>query len=280
MESILKKIKKEYPFKRVVISSYEGFFDGNSHEDDLIITCEYLCYKKDENCVLYEYRIKSDIFEKQYENLCERLLYYNYKRRDSMLDASGFCIHLINFKDEEIDYYFDLTVNDQHDISLRNIANVILNLIPNGEPFPKCLKHQEISDIDINVAKQAIEDMKKNSKVEFIDGKEKTKDTKELIICYPSYPKWLHSLIDGAFLEIDTDWPINCEKYFKGEYPEELDVNKLSFEELKTLLTFFYRQERICEGNMSHYIRNGCLLKWLERLVHLYNDSLNLKETL
>ena len=276
-------IKKDYPFKEIRVNTYSGFFEHPKYEETLKISSNWISYKKSvvitpidkesfdkEEEIKWDYKTNNPLFEEKYSSLCESFLYYKKSKRGEVLDASSFCITLIKNDGTKEKLNFDLDVNEQQDISLRKIANQILDMIPRDEAYPECLRHQEIYDVDLSQVLSVVEELKKSPKIKIVYPEQNNADPNTLIIGYPDYPKWLYPISDGELIETDFEYLKNYEKFFGQKAPEEIDEEKLTFEQIKTLITFFRQQEKFCDGHMAHLIENGCLLKWLEQLIRLH----------
>lgn len=276
-------IKKDYPFKEIRVDTYSGFFEHPKYEETLKISSNWISYKKSvvitpidkesfdkEEEIKWDYKTNNPLFEEKYSSLCESFLYYKKSKRGEVLDASSFCITLIKNDGTKEKLNFDLDVNEQQDISLRKIANQILDMIPRDEAYPECLRHQEIYDVDLSQVLSVIEELKKSPKIKIVYPEQNNADPNTLIIGYPDYPKWLYPISDGELIETDFEYLKNYEKFFGQKAPEEIDEEKLTFEQIKTLITFFRQHEKFCDGHMAHLIENGCLLKWLEQLIRLH----------
>ena len=50
---------------------------------------------------------------------------------------------------------------------------------------------------------------------------------------------------------------------------EDADIAKFNVPVILSLLTSVIQEERFCDGNLLHFLHNGCIVKWLERLKEL-----------
>lgn len=281
----MKKIKKYDFIKEIRIDAYSGYFVplDEKCEEILKISSNWISFKRikarslakelgDDEDIKWDYKTNNPSFEEKYESLCETLLDYNRDSTLRMLDTPGFNITIVFNGKEKIEYHYDGNVNDQEDIGLRRIANEILDLIPSGEFYPECLKHQEPSDVDWSVVESIVKELEKNPKIEIKFPEEETKPG-TIQIGYPDYPEWVYVITESYVFEPDFNYDENYKLYFGEKELEDINVDELDFNKIRTLITLFSRQERFCDGFMKKYIENGCLLKWLKKALTLFANN-------
>ena len=270
---------KKYNFiKEIRIDAYSGYFVSpeEQYEETLKISSNWISFKRiktksliKENDIKWDYKTTNHSFEEKYETLCETLLYYNRDSKLIMLDAPGFTITVIFDGKEKKEYHYDCSVNDQEDVGLRKIANEILDMIPTGEVFPECLRHQRPFDVDWGVVESIVKELEKNPVIE-VKFPEEELETNTIQIGYPDYPEWVYILTEGYVFEPDFNYDENYSLYFGQKDLSEINIEELDFDKIRTLITLFSRQEKFCDGFMKKYIENGCLLKWLKQSLKLF----------
>lgn len=110
--------------------------------------------------------------------------------------------------------------------------------------------------------------VKNTKKIKWGGGEviDKTEDGKEIREWpYPIYPEGLFELLFGLF-ETDKNYIENYEKL--GDH---IDYGSLNKEELRTVITYYVRGERFCDGLLAGALEDGTLLKVLERIKEVYD---------
>lgn len=81
---------------------------------------------------------------------------------------------------------------------------------------------------------------------------------------YPNYDRNVMMALD--LLEPDYEYVIN------QRVIADMPVNKMSIDNIKTMLTFINRGERFCDGHIASFVENGYLLELLLRLSELTKE--------
>ena len=113
-----------------------------------------------------------------------------------------------------------------------------------------------LSTLNGKALKTAIDSVKTVGKIQWKGGKE---SDGIMEIPYPDYPDEIW--VSFSIFDPDTDYSDNYEKYCKGILPTDMNVHQI-----RTMLTFIERGERLCDGHVQHYLENNILLKLLLRL--------------
>ncbi len=256
-------------YKEVTVESYSGYFERPGFEDKLKISKNWISYKKEYRFGPFEldeehknqkwdFKTSNSAFENKFEALCELISEYQEKHDLEVLDASGFVITLKFANNNKKEINLALDVNSySNDYALRKIANAILDMVPNGESYPRCLSHQTAIDIGFEVIEEALNWLKNHNDVDYTDPGEVKEGT--TAFAYPIYPRELEILFES--LEPCFDYHEKAERIIEVTNTELLD-----FEDLRALLTYIYRGEKFCDGLIVSFIKNGKLMSWIERL--------------
>ncbi len=101
--------------------------------------------------------------------------------------------------------------------------------------------------VDKKVLLECIEYLQENPKVEYNP--------------YPVYDGRV--MVALALLEPDYDYLSHYEAM------NNMPIDKMNIDNIKTMLTFINRGERFCDGHIASFVEDGCLLRLLQRLSEL-----------
>lgn len=113
---------------------------------------------------------------------------------------------------------------------------------------------------------ELIDLVKHTEKIEWGGGNviDKTEDGKDILQWpYPIYSKGLLESLVGL-VEPDRNYIENYEKL-----DDPIDYESLTMDELRTVLTYYFRGERFCDGLIAGAVEDGTLLRVLMRLKEL-----------
>lgn len=104
--------------------------------------------------------------------------------------------------------------------------------------------------VDEKVLLECIEYLQKNPKVEYNP--------------YPNYDGRVMAAL--GLLEPDYNYLSHHEAM------NDMPIDKMDIDNIKTMLTFINRGERFCDGHIASFVENGYLLKLLLRLSELTKE--------
>ena len=275
---MLEEIKKEHYIKEIRIETYNGYFALEPFIEILKVSSNWISFKRynpkeadNTQCVAWDYKTTNPKFLEKYQCLCEAIDLYNKKGDLDAADVSSFALIITLNNNKRNTYHFNCDVNAQKDIELRRIANIILEMIPVGEEYPSCLRHQEPADVNWAVIENIVKELEKKPQIDIVFPEECNQNM--LQIGYPNYPRWVNTLIEESIFEPDLNYDKNYVRFFGNKKLEEINVDELDFDKLRTLITLLSRQEKFCDGFIAKYIENGCLLKWLNKALDLFTNE-------
>lgn len=111
----------------------------------------------------------------------------------------------------------------------------------------KFLKKKQRLILDVEKLKEALDYLNTNPKISWDP--------------YPSYDGRIFTVLKS--LGIDEMYMQNSEKL------ENVPIETMSLENLKTMYTFILRGERFCEGTIASYVEDGSLAKMVKREIEL-----------
>lgn len=275
MEEIIKRLSR---YKEVIVSGSPGF--GPQYNETLEISKHHISYFKDcppfssFEIEAWNYNTTNDSFEDKFEELCKLIDEYKvYDLSEEIFDAPMFEITLEYYSGKKKEMVLWCDVNyywrNFNDYQLRRIANIMLDMIPSNASCPRCLAHQEASDLFDDDIFNALEWLKKNHDVDY-KMPERSKDG-VTTIAYPEYPKELYALLES--IEPCFDYEKKAKRLLEITNMEVLD-----YEDLRVLFTYLLRGEKFCDGLILSFIKNGKLLAWTSRLNQIYEEEFGIFE--
>lgn len=145
--------------------------------------------------------------------------------------------------------------------------------------FPICICILSANGLNAQIASYSGIDKMIDESKRFIDMKKEIKIDKEALqacieylqekpkVEFNPYPDY-----DGR-VQVALGLLVPDYEYLKNhEALKNMPINKMSIDNIRTMLTFINRGERFCDGHIALFVENGCLLELLLRLSELTKE--------
>lgn len=246
--------------KEVILTTSHVMYGNveNAYRDKLVVTSHSLSYYRKklypEQKLKWSYRDESLAFKEKFDKVISEIL--SFKEPEyiiSMTDCGSYTLTLI-YEDgtrKEQKWTANFREND-----MWTIADAILDMIPDGKPYPELLLSRSLSSISLEKIEALIgliEDYKKNR-------------------IYDVYSEKYGTIVSEVGKLFD---PIQWYgKIMNDIEKNNIEVQNMNFLQIRGVMTWLIRGERWGEGFISGNVHNGYLLKVINRLKELVQENM------